>query len=84
MMDTETAIKNFKPGVYKHFKGGLDLALFLVSDCEDPQKKLVVYISMYENPNGQIWVRPVEDFMGEKELEDGTKIRRFEFIKEEK
>jgi hypothetical protein len=39
---------------------------------------------MYENPNGQIWVRPVEDFMGEKELEDGTKIRRFELIKEEK
>jgi hypothetical protein len=80
--ETEKAIEEFKPGVYKHFKGKNNLALFLASDCEDPEKKLVVYVSMYENERSQLWVREVTDFMGNKKFDDGTEVKRFEFIRE--
>jgi hypothetical protein len=80
-MNTETAIKDFKPGIYKHFKGNLYLAIMLATDCEDIEKKMVVYVSLYENQKSQVWIRPVEDFMGEKKLEDGTNVKRFTFIK---
>ena len=79
--ETKKAIEEFKPGVYKHFKGKLDIALFLANDCEDPEKKFVVYASMYENDGKQLWIREVTDFMGYKTLEDGTKVKRFEFQK---
>jgi hypothetical protein len=37
---------------------------------------------MYENERSQIWIREVTDFMGYKKLEDGSKVKRFEFIRE--
>lgn len=80
--DKKNAVKEFKPGVYKHFKGKNNLALFLASDCEEPERKVVVYVSMYENETSQLWVREVTDFMGYKKFEDGTKVKRFEFIRE--
>ena len=73
------SIEEFKPGVYKHFKGGMYLALTLATDCEDIIKKYVVYISLYENETSQTWVRELSDFLGYKELEDGTKVKRFTF-----
>lgn len=80
--ETKKAVEEFKPGVYKHFKGKNNLAVFLASDCEDPERKLVVYVSMYENERSQLWVREVTDFMGYKEFEDGERVKRFELIKE--
>ena len=75
--------QKFKPGVYKHFKGGMYLALILAKDSETLED-LVVYIPLYDNPksNTKSWVRPLDDFMGYKEFEDGTKVKRFEFIRE--
>lgn len=75
--------QRFKPGVYKHFKGGMYLALILAKDSETLED-VVVYIPLYDNPesNTKAWIRPLNDFMGYKEFEDGTKVKRFEFIRE--
>ena len=78
---SKKATQKFKPGVYKHFKGKLYLALLLASDCEDPERKFVVYVSMYENERSQLWTREVTDFMGYKNFEDGTKVKRFNFVR---
>ncbi len=74
---------NFKPGVYKHFKGDLYFAMMLAKDSETLDD-FVVYIPLYFKPNinTRAWIRPLEDFMGYKVMEDGTKIKRFEFISE--
>lgn len=71
----------FKPGVYKHFKGNLYLALMVAKHSES-EEDVVVYIGLYENDLSNVWVRPLDSFMGEKELEDGTKVKRFEFVRE--
>lgn len=76
-----TKKEKFKPGIYKHFKGKLYLALFLAKHSET-EEDVVVYIDLYENKNSQIWVRPLDMFMDYKELEDGTKVKRFEFLRE--
>jgi hypothetical protein len=79
--ETKKAIEEFKPGIYEHFKGKSYLALTLATDCEDIERKLVIYISLYKNKNGVVWSREVTDFMGYKTLESGEKVKRFEFIK---
>jgi hypothetical protein len=79
--ETKRAIEEFKPGIYEHFKGSKYLALTLATDCDDIEKKYVVYISLYENKNGTVWMREVTDFMGYKSLDDGTKVKRFKFLR---
>ena len=74
-------MSKLKPGIYKHFKGGLYLVLS-VGKHSETLEEYVVYISLYENETSQVWIRPIEDFMGEKELEDGTKVKRFTFVSE--
>ena len=75
--------RKFKPGVYKHFKGKMYLALMLVKDCETLDD-LVVYMPLYNDSEigTRGWVRELSDFMGKKKLEDGTMVDRFEFISE--
>ena len=84
-METEKNIekRNFVPGVYRHFKGGMYLALMLAKDSET-EEDVVVYIPLYykEESQTKAWVRSLEDFMGKKELDDGTIVDRFEFISE--
>lgn len=78
-----TTERKFIPGgIYKHFKGGMYLALMLAKDSET-EEDVVIYIPLYykEDAETRAWVRPLKDFMGKKELEDGTLIDRFEFIK---
>lgn len=75
--------RKFIPGVYKHFKGGMYYALMLAKDSET-EEDVVVYITLYHNEDNKtkVWVRPLVDFMGTKELEDGTIVNRFEFVTE--
>ncbi|MDD2270430.1 MAG: DUF1653 domain-containing protein [Candidatus Dojkabacteria bacterium] len=84
-MENEGSIENreFTPGVYRHFKGGMYLALMLAKDSEI-EEDLVVYIPLYYEKEGKTsaWVRSLENFMATKELEDGTVVNRFEFISE--
>ena len=75
-----------KPGEkYTHFKGEdkiYQIVCFAL-DCENPDKKVVVYKSLYDSPEfpfGTIWVRDLENFVGDKVLEDGSKVKRFKKI----
>lgn len=79
--NTET--REFKLGVYKHFKGDMYLALMLGKDTET-EEDVVIYVPLYDDPSRgtRVWVRPLDDFMGTKELEDGSVVNRFEFVSE--
>ena len=76
-----TKIRKFVPGVYRHFKGGMYLALMLGKDSETAGD-VVIYCPLYvkEGIKPTVWVRSLEDFMGLKEFEDGTKVIRFELV----
>jgi hypothetical protein len=71
-------------GVYRHFKGPEKIyrVLNIALDCEDPQRKIVVYEQLYATkdlPIGTIWARPLEDFVGAKVTEGGL-VKRFELV----
>jgi hypothetical protein len=70
-------------GVYRHFKGEERLYRVkrIARDCDNPEKKVVVYENLYEGdfPKGTCWIRELEEFMGFKEL-NGEKIKRFTLI----
>jgi hypothetical protein len=69
-MEVSLVIKN---RVYKHFKGGLYLVVDVAKHSETGEK-MVVYRSL---KTGELWVRPIEMFLGYKEI-NGEKVRRFE------
>lgn len=48
--------KDFKPGVYEHYKGGLYTALMLVTHHET-KHLYVVYVS---HTTGETWLRPLD------------------------
>lgn len=68
-------------GIYRHFKGEYCQVLTVGLDTETLQE-LVVYTALCYKPEKEtrVWIRPLKDFMGTKEMEDGAIIRRFEFI----
>ena len=70
----------FKPGIYEHYKGKKYLVLALAKHSETLED-LVVYIPLYENQESKIWVRPLDMFMENVEIE-GKKTPRFKFLSE--
>lgn len=71
--------KKFRTGVYQHYKGNKYLVLALAKHSETLQE-MVVYVSLYDNPESQVWVRPAEMFFEAIEFE-GKRVPRFRFIK---
>jgi hypothetical protein len=61
---------------YRHFKGNEYLVLYLAKHSETLED-LVVYQALYGERG--IWVRPLEMFLGQKEV-DGKWVNRFEEI----
>lgn len=55
---TEQARAQFAPGLYRHYKGGLYLALALAQDSSDVRKLSVVYRSLQL---GELWHRPLAE-----------------------
>lgn len=70
--------KSFKPGIYRHFKGGLYQALFVARSSEARDQECVVYKSLEK---GFIWIRPLDMFLETVER-DGYKGPRFVWIQE--
>ncbi len=67
-----------KPGIYKHYKGGLYKVLFIARHSETLEE-MVVYEHV-EKSADKYWVRPLSMFK-ESVLVDGKKVRRFTLIK---
>lgn len=67
-------------GKYRHYKGKTYLVLG-VSKHSETLEELVIYICLYDNPESQIWVRPLSMFQ-ETVIVDGKKMPRFEKIED--
>lgn len=65
-------MKEFKKGIYRHYKGGFYRVKYLALHSED-LSQVVVYESCAD---GQVWVRPLEMF--QEDIEPG--IPRFEYL----
>jgi hypothetical protein len=75
-------------GVYRHFKGDNKIyrVIRIARDCDNPEREIVVYEQLYKDekfPRGTLWVRILEDFLGDKIFEDGRKVKRFELVSRE-
>ena len=73
-------MEDIKLGKYRHFKGGEYEVLFIATDSETLEKR-VVYKALYGE--GGIWVRPAS-MWNETVVRDGKEYRRFTYIGEEK
>lgn len=62
-----------RPGRYRHFKGGEYQVIDLARHSETGED-LVVYRPLYGE--GKLWVRPLDMFLGEVEVE-GQLVPRF-------
>lgn len=62
--------------VYKHYKGNKYLVLAIAKHSETVEE-LVVYVSLYENPESQVWVRPLTMWNESVEYQ-GITVPRFQ------
>ncbi|MFZ4124658.1 MAG: DUF1653 domain-containing protein [Rickettsiales bacterium] len=69
---------NMKLGIYQHYKGPKYRVLGVVRHSETLEE-LVYYECLYDNPNGQFWVRPKAMFEGDVEV-DGKHVKRFDWV----
>ncbi len=80
--EDENIPEGLKEGIWKHFKPGKTYEVIGVAFREKTQEWLVIYKSLYADqkyPKGTLWGRPVDDFLGTKEV-DGVEVPRFEYI----
>jgi hypothetical protein len=69
-----------KPGVYEHYKGN-KYRVIGVAKHSETLEDVVVYEALYDNKTSQLWVRPLEMFLGEVEV-GGKQIPRFKYLGE--
>lgn len=67
-------------GTYKHYKGNL-YEVIAIAKHSETLEDVVVYRCLYDNPQSQIWVRPLQMFREEIEI-NGVRIPRFAYIPE--
>lgn len=66
------------PGIYKHYKGNVYRVIGCAKHSETLED-LVYYEALYENSESKFWVRPLDMFLQNIEIE-GKIVPRFEFI----
>lgn len=64
-------------GIYRHYKGRL-YQVFSVAQHSETQEAHVVYQCLYGDYS--MWIRPLEMFMEQVTLEDGTVCPRFALV----
>lgn len=65
-------------GIYEHFKGKRYRVLGVAKHSETLED-LVVYEVLHKNNLSKLWVRPLEMFLGQTEL-DGKTVPRFKYL----
>ena len=71
----EKAKKEVEVGTrYRHSKTGLEVTVLYIGLIEDDEKPAVIY--QHEDGAKIIWVRPVDEFIKEVEIDD-QKVPRF-------
>jgi hypothetical protein len=65
-------------GRYRHYKGHLYKVIGLARHSETLEW-MVIYETLYKNPEGKIWVRPLLMFTEVIEI-NGKKVQRFKYI----
>lgn len=65
------------PGRYRHYKGR-DYEVLDVARHSEDDSLLVVYQPLYGE--GKLWVRPLDMFIEQVTLQDGTQVPRFALI----
>lgn len=73
-------MSQFQTGHYQHFKGKKYLVLGVAKHSET-KEDLVVYVTLYENDMASLWVRPLDMFTEEVEV-NGRMVPRFRKIEE--
>ena len=76
--------KEVQPGRYQHYKGNFYEVLGVARHSET-LKELVVYRALYESKefgSNTLWVRPLEMFLEEVEI-NGQRMPRFKFVGKE-
>ena len=69
-----------KQGIYQHYRTRNFYRVIGVAKHSETLEELVVYEALYDNPEGQLWVRPKKMFLEDVEV-NGQKVPRFTFIK---
>lgn len=69
-----------KPGKYQHYKGKY-YEMIGIAKHSETLEELVVYKTLYENQNGDLWVRPLKIFT-ENVMVDGKLVPRFKYTGE--
>ncbi len=69
-------------GVYRHYKGMLYRVHHVVRHSETLEE-LAYYETLYDNPAGRFWVRPLAMFL-ETVTVDGSRVPRFAYVGNEK
>ena len=67
-------------GVYKHYKNKSYKVHSLAVHSESLET-LVYYECLYENDLGQMWVRPIENFLSTVNVK-GTEVKRFDLTEQ--
>ena len=67
--------------VYKHFKGNNYKVIAVAKSSENPNQEFVVYETLYDNPTGKFWIRPLAMFL-ENVIQNGKSIPRFSLIQD--
>lgn len=65
-------------GIYRHYKNKLYKVHGLARHSETLEQ-MVYYECLYENPAGQMWVRPLDNFTGKTDV-TGTLTKRFTLV----
>lgn len=65
-------------GIYEHYKG-MRYKLHCIVKHSETLEDLVMYETLYENPRGKMWVRPLNMFFEDIEI-NGVQTPRFKLI----
>jgi hypothetical protein len=65
-------------GRYRHYKGHLYKVIGMARHSETLEW-MVIYETLYKNPEGKIWVRPLAMFTEVIRI-NGKKVQRFKYI----